>query len=108
MDMISDDIRKTIEDGYIGKVANTYSNKVSLIAAIAGYFDALKMDSVIESATIDIDEEANELYLKSRGIDTSEMTKQQIRTANTGSYVYLVATLSMVDAIEDIVLKITI
>lgn len=108
MDMISTDIRKTCEDKYIGKYPNTYSNKLSLIAAISAYFDGLKLDTVIEDYTIGIDVDANEIYLKGRGVDTSEMSEAQIRQANTGSNVFLVATLSMVDAIEDITLKITI
>ena len=108
MDMISDDIRKTCEDSYIGKYANTYSNKVTLMTAISAYFDGLALDSVIGSYEIAIDLEANEAYLKGRGEDTSEMTETQIKTANTGSYVFLVATLSMIDAIEDITLKISI
>lgn len=108
MDMISDDIRKTCEDSYIGKYANTYGNKLTLIAAISGYFDGLIRDSVIADYTIDIDVEANEEYLKGRGIDTSEMSEKDIRSANTGSYVFLVGTLSMLDAIEDIILRISI
>lgn len=108
MDMISDDIRTTCEDNYIGKYPNTYSNKLSLIAAIGAYFAGLALDSVISTWSIDIDVEANELYLKSHGVDTSEMTQQEIREANTGSNVFLVAKLSMVDAIEDVTLNIAI
>jgi hypothetical protein len=36
------------------------------------------------------------------------MTEDDIKKANTGSFVYLTATVSIVDAIEDIVLPITI
>lgn len=108
MDMISDDIRKTIEDSYIGKYANTYSNKIMLITAISNYFDGLMLDSVIGDYTLEIDVDANEAYLKGRGIDTSEMSQAQLRSANTGSYVYLKAVLSMIDAIEDVILKISI
>lgn len=108
MDMIGTDIRKTCEDSYIGKYANTYSNKLSLIAAIGGYFDGLVLDTVIAGYDINIDIDANENYLKSRGIDTSDMSDDELKRANTGSHVFLVATLSMVDAIEDITLPITI
>ena len=108
MDMITDDIKTTCEDSYIGKYANTYGNKLTLLTAISGYFDGLVKDYVIAGYSIDIDVDANELYLKQKGIDTSEMSRKELRMANTGSYVFLVATLSMVDAIEDIVLNITI
>ena len=108
MDMITDDIRKTCEDNYIGKYANTYDNKQLLIGAITGYFDALIVDGAITRYTIGIDIDANRTYLKSRGIDVTDMTDEQIKMADTGSNVYLKATLGMLDAIEDIDLKINI
>ena len=108
MDMITDDIRKTCEDDYIGKFANTYDNKQLLIGAITGYFDALIIDGAITRYTIDIDVDANRTYLISKGVDVSEMTDEQIKMADTGSSVYLKGTLGMLDAIEDIDLKINI
>jgi hypothetical protein len=108
MDMIADDIRMTAEDNYIGKYANSYDNKCLLISAIGNYFDQLVSDSVIDSYTLSIDVEANRSYLKGRGEDVDSMSDDEIKTANTGSYVYLTCTLSMLDAIEDIVLPISI
>ena len=108
MDMIASDIRTTCEDSYIGKYPNTFRNKLLLISSINNYFDELIKEEVIAGYTLDIDSEANRQYLIGRGIDVSKLTDDEIRRANTGSYVYLVATLSVVDAIEDIVLPITI
>lgn len=108
MDMIADDIRTTAEDNYIGKYANTYDNKCLLLSAIGNYFRGLVDDDVLASYSINIDVEANKKYLEGKGIDTSEMTWDDIKKANTGSFVYLTATVSIVDAIEDIVLPITI
>lgn len=108
MDMITDDIRKTCEDGYIGKYPNTYDNKQLLISAITAYFDGLVTDGVIDRYSIDIDVDANRAYLISKGVDVSEMTDEEIKMANTGTNVYLKATLGMLDVIEDITLKINI
>ena len=108
MDMIENDIRKTVEDSYIGKYANTYDNKCLLISAIGNYFDQLILDSIIQSYTIGVDVEANRRYLKGRGKDVDAMSDDEIKTANTGSFVYLTCTLSILDAIEDIVLPISI
>lgn len=108
MDMITDDIRKTCEDGYIGKYPNTYDNKQLLISAITAYFDGLVTDGVIDRYSIDIDVDANRTYLISKGVDVSEMTDEEIKMANTGTNVYLKATLGMLDVIEDITLKINI
>ena len=108
MDMITDDITKTVEDDYIGKYPNTYDNKQLLVNAISGYFDGLKIDGVIDRYTIDIDVDANRTYLVSKGKDVSDMSDDEIKMANTGSNVYLKATLGMLDVIEDLTLKINI
>lgn len=108
MDMIANDIRVTCQDYYIGKYANSYDNKCLLISAIGNYFDQLVADSVLQSYTLGIDLETNRSYLKGRGTDVDSMTDDEIKVANTGSFVYLTAKLSMLDAIEDIVLPISI
>ena len=108
MDMITNDIKMTAEDNYLGKYPNTYDNKRLLISAISNYFDQLQMDGVIQSYEIDIDVDANRSYLAGKGVDVDAMTDDEIKKANTGTYVYLKAMLSMLDAIEDIVLPITI
>ena len=108
MDMITDDIRKTCEDGYIGKYPNSYDNKQLLIGAITAYFDALMIDSVISRYTIGIDVDANRTYLINKGVDVSEMSDDEIKMADTGTNVYLAATLGMLDVIEDIRLNINI
>ena len=108
MDMIANDIRMTCEDNYIGKYANTYDNKCLLLSAIGNYFDGLVSDGVLSKYTLEIDIDANRAYLKGRGVDVDSMTDSDIKTANTGTFVYLKASLSILDAIEDIVLPITI
>lgn len=108
IDMIANDIRMTAEDNYLGKYANSYDNKCLLVAAIGNYFDGLVADSILQSYSIGIDVDANRSYLKGRGVDVDNMTDDEIKTANTGSFVYLTAKLSILDAIEDIVLPISI
>jgi len=108
MDMISDDIRKTTEDSYLGKYPNTYNNKCLLLAAIGNYFDQLILDNVISSASVEIDIEGNKSFLKSKGKDVDSMSQDELKRANTGSNVYLKAELGILDAIEDIKLPISI
>lgn len=103
MCFISTDIKKTIEDSYIGKYPNIYDNKVLLICAIRGYLDEMDRQQIIESDfTIDIDTEANANYLRSKGIDISSMTEDEIRKANTGDHVFLVGRMKLVDTMEDV------
>lgn len=108
--MITNDIKKTMQDSYIGKYSNSYDNKCLLISAIKGYFLGLEQEGILASgtSTIGIDIVAQENYLISKGVNTEEMSEDEIKNANTGDKVFLTATLSILDAIEDIDLNITI
>lgn len=109
MDLIRTDITSTAEDSYIGKYANTYDNKLLLVTAIRGYFMGLEQDSLVQPGyTVEIDVDAQEQYLVSKGTDTSEMTAQEIREADTGTHVFLKVSCKILDAIEDIDIDITI
>jgi hypothetical protein len=110
VDMIRKDIKETVEDNYIGKYANSYDNKCLLITAIKGYFTGLENDGILEKDTsvVEIDIDAQEEYLQSIGKDTTNMNEQEIKTAATGDKVFLKAKITILDAIEDIDLNITI
>lgn len=108
MDMIYDDIRSTCEDSYIGKFANSYDNKCLLITAIQAYFNELIRSTLLQSASVSIDLEAQKNYLMSQGEDVDNMTDDEIKEANTGSHVFLRANISILDAMEDIDLEIDI
>jgi len=118
MDMINDDIVKTAQDSYLGKYANTYSNKCLLITAISSYFAQLKRDDIISSYTIGLDAEAIRAYLKGRGLqatldngiikDVDDCSDEEIITADTGASVLLTGNVKILDAIEDIKMPIYI
>lgn len=109
MDLIRTDVTATAEDDYIGKYANTYDNKLLLVTAIRGYFMGLEQDELVQSGyTVDIDVDAQEQWLVSKGVDTSEMSEQEIREADTGSHVFLLIRCKILDAIEDIDIQVEI
>ena len=118
MDMINDDIIKTAQDSYLGKYANSYSNKCLLISAISGYFAQLKRDGIISSYSVSLDAEAIRTYLKSKGLkatledgtikEVDECSDEEIITADTGSFVFLTGNVKILDAIEDIKMPIYI
>lgn len=118
MDMINDDIIKTTQDSYLGKYANSYSNKCLLISAISGYFAQLKRDGIISSYSVSLDAEAIRTYLKSKGLkatledgtikEVDECSDEEIITADTGSFVFLTGNIKILDAIEDIKMPIYI
>lgn len=110
MDMIQADIRMTAQDTYIGRYANSYDNKCLLITAVKGYLTTLEQGGILEAgkSTVGIDTAAQEAYLQSTGVDTSVMSEQEIKEANTGDKVFLTASIKILDAIEDITLNIVI
>lgn len=103
MDLIRTDITATAEDEYVGKYANSYDNKMLLVAAIRGYFMGLEQSGLVQPGyTVDIDVEKQEQYLVSRGVDTEAMSETELREADTGSHVFLKVRCKILDAIEDI------
>lgn len=116
--MINDDIVKTAQDSYLGKYANTYSNKCLLITAISSYFAQLKRDDIISSYSVGLDTDAIRKHLKGRGQeatlddgtvkDVDECSDEEIITADTGANVFLTGNVKILDAIEDIKMPIYI
>ena len=110
LDLIHDDVKRTAEDNYIGKMTNSYDNKVLLISAIQGYYDQLELDGILDkgknSAVIDIP--AQTAYLKGIGEDTDSMNEQEIKEANTKDKVFLASNIKPLDAMEEIKLNIGI
>lgn len=110
VDMIRDDIRSTFEDGYVGKVENSYDNKVVFIAAVNKYFKDLASRGVLYDQfdnKADIDIAATRDWLV-QSKDISEWDDEQIKMANTGTYVFVKANIQIQDAIEDLNFKIYI
>lgn len=118
MDMINDDIVRTAQDSYLGKYANTYSNKCLLLTAISSYFAQLKRDGIVSGYSVGLDAEAVRIYLKGRGLqaalddgtvkDVDECSDEEIITADTGASVFLTGSVKILDAIEDIKMPIYI
>ena len=111
MHMIEDDIKKTCEDSYIGKYSNSYDNKCVLITAIQAYLDQLVIEGILDADfknVVEIDVEQQRNYLKSIGVDVENMKELDIKKANTRDKVFLKSQIKILDAIEDIVLNVSI
>lgn len=104
VDMIRDDIRTAFEDEFVGKVENSYDNKIVFIAAVNKYFKDLANRGVLydkfdNKAEIDIDA-TREWLSKTR--DVSSWDDEKVKTANTGTNVFVRANIQIQDAIEDL------
>ncbi|WP_027624392.1 phage tail sheath subtilisin-like domain-containing protein [Clostridium lundense] len=112
-DMWHDDIKRTVEDNYLGKYANTYDNKILLITAIQAYNDQLALERLLDNSSTDynkvfVDVYAQKFYLKSIGIDVDEMKQQEIKEANTKDKVFIATNLKWTDAMEDFNINVSI
>ncbi|NLH92504.1 MAG: phage tail sheath protein [Atopobium sp.] len=108
MDIIKTDIHRIAEDSYIGKYAATYDNKCLLVGAIQNYFNTLITEGALYSAEVGFNLPRIKEYLVNKGESVNGMSDDQLKQHDTGSYVFLSATIGIADAIEDITLDITI
>lgn len=103
MDIIRDDIRSTFENQYIGE-NNSYDNKVLFLSAINQYFKLLVLQGVLYDkfdnvAAIDMDAQREYLMQK---YDINDWPDEQIKQADTGTYIYVTANIKLQDSIEDL------
>lgn len=109
IDLIATDINIVCEDNYIGKMPNTYDNKIILQNEIKSYLQTLESQNLLDSGSeVYIDIDAQKKWLNEDGTDTSAMSDLQIKKENTRTFVWLKATISVVRAIEDISMDIYI
>lgn len=110
MDLIFNDISKTYADYYVGKISNSYDNKCILIIAINAYLVGLENSNLLDKGmnSVSIDELAQTTYLNGIGTVTTTFTELELKSANTGSLVFLGGTARPLDAMEDLALNLTL
>lgn len=107
-DMVREDITRTFNDDYVGKVINSYDNQVLFITAINAYLRGLEGDVLDPAAdnSVGVDIEAQRLAWESEGTDTSGWDDQKVKEASFHSKVFLSGSLKFLDAVEDLDMKI--
>ena len=92
----------------MGRYANTYDNKCVLVTAIQTFLAELEGQGVLSSGEswAEIDVEAQEKWMRSQGIETADMTAQEIKEYQTGSWVFVRVGGRFVDAMEDFQLSV--
>lgn len=108
MDIMRADIKRTIQDNYIGKIVNIYDNKSRLCDAINGYFDTLITEGALSRGYSEVDVDANKKWLKEASYDVADMSDEDILKADTGDDVMIKASVSILDVMEDITLNIQV
>lgn len=112
IDLIKEDIRETFRNDYVGKVSNSYSNKMLFVSAIHSYFNGLEGNVLDKTSSnsnyVEIDYSKNANFAKSRGADITSMSRQKVLEYNTGTHVFLAGRITPVNAMEDLTLAFTL
>lgn len=109
VDMVTDDIRDTFNDFYVGAIINDYDHKMLFIAAVHVYFSEIAGNVLDRDADnhVEISYEKQKNYAILKGEDVETMDEIQILKYNTGSNLFLDGSVKFVDAMEDLKLSIT-
>lgn len=111
MDMIQEDIIRTWKNFYMGKVKNSADNQALFVSDVLTYLKALAAQAVLDPdspITAEIDVNAMRSAWEGAGTDVSDLTDAQVKRKTFRSYVYVTATCRILDAMEDLVMDITL
>ncbi|TPG71167.1 phage tail sheath protein [Brevibacillus laterosporus] len=106
MDFIKDSIHDTYSNYYIGKVKNTYFNKLAFVGAInaflKGLVDVQALDPTSENKVyINID--AQRQYIESQGMSLADKSDQAVKMMNTDAWLFIRGdNIKPLDAMEDL------
>lgn len=105
MDMIRKDVQTTYAKNYVGKVANTYDNKMLFLSAVGVYMKQLEKDYVLDPAYengLTLDLEAHKDCATADGVQAESLSEKELREYNTGATVYAAGKIKFLDAMEDL------
>lgn len=111
MNMIIDDITDSFENQYIGKVLNSYANKMAFIGLINQSYLAGLSGTVLDpdgANKIDIDVAKHKELAQAAGEDVDSMSEMDLRKYNTGANVYLTGSVRFLDTMEDLTITFSI
>lgn len=109
-DLVKEDIARTFNDHYVGKVNNSYDNQVLFLASVNSYLSSIEGDVLDPNADniVGVDVEAQRLAWKGIGTDTSDWDDQRVRESAFRSSVFVGGKLKFLDATEDLHFKIQV
>lgn len=110
MDILEDTITTNFEDYYVGKVDNTYDNKMLYYSAVTNkLFKDLAKKGILAKDyenICEMDYESQRDYLEKESIDTEEMEEMDIRKYPTDTKVFAMARVRFIDCMEDLYLNV--
>lgn len=109
-DLIQDDISDTFNDNYVGKVVNSYDNQAIFITALNAYLRTLRGDVLDPSSdnAVNVDVIAQRAAFEGIGISTITWSDQKVKESAFQAKVFLSGRLKFLDAMEDLIMAITV
>ncbi|WP_139491304.1 phage tail sheath subtilisin-like domain-containing protein [Brevibacillus dissolubilis] len=104
IDQAREDIKRTFADHYVS-MKNSYVNKLLFVSAVNSYLQSLVNAGALDGEAVNkvaIDVAAIRQHLTDKGVDVTEMSDQEIKTANTGSRLFVGGAIKPLDAMEDL------
>jgi hypothetical protein len=109
-DLMQEDIARTFNDDYVGKINNSYDNQVLFITAVNAYLRGLQGD-VLDPASINavgVDIESQRAAWEGIGTDTSTWDDKKVKETSFQSKVFLTGNAKFLDAAEDLQFNISV
>ena len=109
VDLIRSNAIRLVEDNYTGRKANSYDNKLAIVADLQDFMTQLEVEDILlpGSGQAEINYAAQRAWLKERGVKVEDMSNQDILEADTGSYVFIALSGTILDAMEDFLTNLT-
>lgn len=107
LDLIQANLRRACQDSWIGRHSASYDDKCLLLTAVRDYLTSLENEGILRSgSTVGMDTQAILEYLEAHGVDTSKMDEQALKEADTGNSVFILCSVGVLDAIENITVQV--
>ena len=109
-DFVQEDITRTFDNDYVGKVNNSYDNQVLFLASVNAYLAGLEgtvLNPNVENS-VGVDTEAQRLAWEAIGTDTTDWDDQRVKENAFQSKVFVSGSLRFLDAMEDLDFKISV
>lgn len=107
LDRIQFELKQKSADNWIGKYTNSYDNQCIVISAITSYFQGLHAEGLIQPGfSVEYDVDAKREWLEANGVDISNMDDDAVKQCDSGSYVFIIVKCKLLDAIEDVIIRV--
>lgn len=102
VDLIRQQSKMLIDDQFRGK-GNSYDTKLLIVSVLYDFLVNLELQGVVSEGTssVDLNLTKQRAWLKEQGVDVTGMTDDEIRKADTGSWIFLEMGGTILDGMED-------